>query len=1171
MKIRLLLKQSIKDFESKKILYFIFMIFLAVGFCIITGLHSFYIAYTNKIDQAERTLSKIAFNNYPKFASSNKLNDSSFEGYIDKNDNIYQFVYKIIDSNYSKDLKIKELKNNNKLEKTIKNYIDFIGSNNGELLKYQKLSNNSNEFIIGQKLFEHFSVEQIKNIATTTRSISNNLFAEYILNSDLYKTYDHQLSWNSFYIGKDFLGSNDVNLTLLTDLKEFNSSEVFNKINFASKDRSMIIIDSIYDINKLSKDLKTKYFDKRNYVFVSPHYLKKYNLKLGLIYKFSYNKTIYETLILGSGYKADSTDENLVQNVLLSSKLYYQIILQNRLSKLVAFNSKITNNYIEFEKLLDKDFMSIKKGLSVFKNHTYTFNVSIRSRDQQLKIIILILILMVILIIVTFYFISELLIQNIKDKLFILKSLGVNKIQLATLASFSSFIPLIVAFIIGISLSFSMKSIFINVNSDTFSFVIPKFNIPIQTIIFVSLLTLLMFIIFILATSLHLSTRKFSFQNALKSKTPNLLYQKFNRLIWWAKPNIRITTSFIFKNIYKNITTFLILIISFSLLLFSIQFTISITQSTNSIISRYKPYKSVKLTDNNLFYSTTINENKIYKPSYQTISSKEQLDELKQIKTIDDLVYMLINTTFNKQIVKNYPIDLKQYLLDKQFIHSIETSEFKDLIDQIVNKLDDFKSKNLNWSNRIDQLKQLIIDNQKTIQIEFNKIQNIIKEQRIVVANINNKYTNTKIALPVNFLFGKSVAFNSNKDYLSFYNDQINLTQIIRNNKIEKIYLYTKFLSASYKDKLAYDFILKNNFINKDQLVKDSRTITNENIKINNQYKNLPVLNVVITNKMADYFYIKRNDILKLTPSFVDLKSDFYIYAKVNQISKKDSLYNAIYFDKQDYFNLLLEYKNHLNKNSLNSTKNNLKEQLETIISQINDDHTTLNNISFSTSSIPTNIRYFTIPIMSFLSFEYNNKFLNITNNTNSDGSQITNYWPEKNNSFLRVDSIENSAIIRLLKSIDQKVYNFEILAKILKSNVFAMSSAIKQTRNYIVVVMIVVIMILVLLILYENKKVIILLKSIGYKKFSIIKYFISGYFIGASLALLISFIIVKKLIEILSYSFATSYGIGLEFLLTKDLVLIGILVYLVFVVLVLISISFFIRKQSVTRILEQT
>ncbi|MBY7704379.1 hypothetical protein JIY74_29540 [Vibrio harveyi] len=187
MKLRLVLKQSLRDFKSKKILYSIFLLFLIVAFSIITGLFSFQFKFEQYFDNMFKHAPNIAFN-YPRFASSNKKDDDKFAGFIDKNDNLYKYVDDIF-KNINKS-EHEKLKKDNKLEPSIKEYIDVIGNHRGDLRKYDEIENQDAKEI-GEKIFHYFCDEQIKGYKSTTRSFSKNLLMQYLEESkDKYKIHN---------------------------------------------------------------------------------------------------------------------------------------------------------------------------------------------------------------------------------------------------------------------------------------------------------------------------------------------------------------------------------------------------------------------------------------------------------------------------------------------------------------------------------------------------------------------------------------------------------------------------------------------------------------------------------------------------------------------------------------------------------------------------------------------------------------------------------------------------------------------------------------------------------------------------------------------------------------------------------------------------------------------
>jgi hypothetical protein len=71
------------------------------------------------------------------------------------------------------------------------------------------------------------------------------------------------------------------------------------------------------------------------------------------------------------------------------------------------------------------------------------------------------------------------------------------------------------------------------------------------------------------------------------------MYIAIKPVFKYLRPSTRIGISFIAKNIFKNILTFILLTLTFGVVLFSVQFKFSSQTSAASFEARYDPYRSV--------------------------------------------------------------------------------------------------------------------------------------------------------------------------------------------------------------------------------------------------------------------------------------------------------------------------------------------------------------------------------------------------------------------------------------------------------------------------------------------------------------------------------------------------------------------------------------------------
>ncbi|UWD35120.1 ABC transporter permease [Mycoplasma cottewii] len=1180
MKLRLVLKQSLRDFRSRKILYSIFLLFLIVAFSIITGLFSFQFKFDQYFDDMFKPAANIAFN-YPRFASSNKKDDDKFAGFIDNNDNLYKYVddiFKNIDND-----KYKEFEKQNILKSSIKEYIDVIGNHRGDLEKYDEIED-QNVKQIGKEIFHYFCDEQIQGYKSTTRSFSKNLLMQYLEDSkEKYKIHNQWFRWSHWVTLEDRFGSSKVYLETIPEIRDFweNKKDFDEKVNHNFKFKNQVKIESQINVSKLTDEQKQSIKDQK-YFFASPKYVKNNNLKLGEYYEFKTSVGWTKLMLVGTCYSLDSIfekDSSKEAHIFLPPnfnhiKYWFDMIE-------IAFDSSAAKDYKKFNNLFLKDFELNQPNDVAFKDHTLdrTFynnkqyaNDAIKAKNILLAVNSGISILMIFLVCAVFYFIADQLVKLQRENLSFLRSLGVNKLKLSLLTISSIIFPLIISLIIGISTSSFISQIFVDAVKNEYPFIWPNSLFSEKTTFLLIFISIVMFIMFILVTATKLSDKNLSIYSVNESKAPKLGYKLFKKTINQAPSNIKIGFAFSFKNIYKNIVTFVLLLISFTTLFYSVQFNSSVKNSIESIRQAYKPYESVKLQNSlPVTYDAsdlTDKETNNRKLSYSSIQS---LEGITSINSIEDLINALLNTTFSGD-------DIKNYMISQELIHKIENTDPEKFIDDLINEIDKSKIGN---KDQKEFMKKMIDDHKQQIISTDQKIIDFIKEYRTKLSLINNKYNDPDIAVPINLLFGKSLSFKSEENSIaSYWSHSLMYSSNINkyNGLAHERFRWTTGIAVNSDDEISKNFALKDIEKEIKNKFKDSKTISVERFKVDKKTREVPVLNVAATDTFIKESNARLGDILKITlgTAFQSDQVDSFpfVYIKIAKVYNRQNIYSGLYFDKKDFINMLYNY-NYLTSDDQKDVDIQVNDEIKNIIEPmrdgINNDGDFLNNTNFSKDELPINNQYFTLPIYSSLSVLNQNNQWTTCYNPESDGKQITNYWfPITEHSNDINADIESSFLVTYLKSMANNSFNFNKFAEIVQKQLDPLTRAIQKVLYYLVVVSISISMILIILILYENRRTIILFKAMGYKLKEINRYLIFGYVVAATLSVGFAILIVNRIILMLGSQFTDTFNLTLSFYWSVSFILICIIPFVLFIVMMLISVKAFTSKQSPKNIFQE-
>lgn len=190
--------------------------------------------------------------------------------------------------------------------------------------------------------------------------------------------------------------------------------------------------------------------------------------------------------------------------------------------------------------------------------------------------IILIIVLVVLVIIVSYFIIDES-IRSEKKTLWFLKSLGVTNWRLSLLNSLSAFIPLLIALMLTVPGTMLIMEFFTIAISTGYVFSIGWYALTyISAIVFVCLLIGIM-VVFVAINQGLISGKALSIQTQDKmSKFQFFIARITNPWVQHMNGKFRVGFAFVKQNLIKNLVTFVLFLVVFSISLFGIQFMRSI-------------------------------------------------------------------------------------------------------------------------------------------------------------------------------------------------------------------------------------------------------------------------------------------------------------------------------------------------------------------------------------------------------------------------------------------------------------------------------------------------------------------------------------------------------------------------------------------------------------------
>ncbi|AUF83296.1 ABC transporter permease [Mesoplasma syrphidae] len=1146
MRLKLLLKQSINDFWSKKLLYLSFTLFLSIALSLVLGLFSFITYFSdvsNKIlgDHNHNIRLQNNFQVAKKGTSLNK--DNNF--WIDEDNQVRDYVFNILDeAKFFDDPGLKEkYKSSDEQKALAADFVDLEGITHNWTNVY------TDEEVLNY--YKELTLDRVKDLRLLTKSflnnstkVSDNLITKFFYErfnprfngtgfSDSYATLNYDISTQPLAKApKLALKVTGNHRQWFATEMEYQQAQSQFKLN-AMND---IYIDGEINFRNLNDEQKSA-LDEGRFVYVSPKYLKEQNYQIGKFIKLkAANNTKKDTefLIAGTAIdrfsiikEGDQASQNLQGYLYMSAQGYEKNYANLSYGwKNIFFYDSINSNE-QAQKNVEEEVNQIFKSSSnyekflMFSNQYQSWSSPFVTR-QALVIMSLICYatggLVVLLTILVFFFITDQFIKMQRQTLFFLKSLGERKMRLALLTTFAVLIPLIVA--LGFSLlgAILVNGFMTNAVASTYLIAFPKLSLNIKMTLGTGCLILILLSMFFIINLLIINGKTLTLSGMNSTKTPAPIFMKIKSKLPLISSKTRIGLSFAIKNVYKNLVTFVILTLSFTIILFSIQFNKSVDYASKIGSLHNAPYNSVKYASNeNIFYSPD------YKEKYGLNYSTDIVYDLKELNSIDDMDEFLeisVASIIDSKIGSQQPTNISNYYLSSNVVNeiiSLDATEFDEIIK--------VKVKN------IPQLAALYEKNRAKILESFSdfkeQIDKTIESIKLIGGN----------ELELNLLFGKQYI---PLDSRSYWTNDISLSGTKWDLIIGQ--------GASRKRLDSYKFALP-------EVSKKTSSIStlnrNETYTVDQIKKVDKVLDVEISLNLANLFNYRVGDYINFSMNglYDDLGEPISVPSRIVNIQKTEVAKSIIYFDKDDYLLLAKEAvveQLHDKNLAVALAVARIDELIQR--SKADSTGTFLNNTVFSKTNLPWNIQYITLPKVN------NNQLTNDWEIEEAEdfsdfGKSVVNYYnKDQTKEYFEAFSRNTMVYSLMQQAIKQKAQEY---------------TEIMQKFSYIAIAITISIsIIVVMLILLENRQIVLLFKAMGYRSKEVNMYLVGGYILSGILALIVSFWISSSLIYIASPIIQQAISVTLIFVWSSQLVITGILMLLFFITLVVGSIIGYTKKQ---------
>ncbi|ATQ35232.1 hypothetical protein MENTO_v1c00710 [Mesoplasma entomophilum] len=1193
MKLRLILKQSWKDYKNKSILYFVFIIFLTIILGIIIGVLSFITFAEMNMKDAHRSRYGGQIYVQNNLVSKNYVSNESIKltgrSIVDAQGKLNNYIY----NNLNLDTKNKIGAQHDEI---IDVYIDLIGQyfkGNIKTFRYSS-SEKKQESLEKINKAENLSIDietliQInEDLYKNLSLVSSELFMLYLYDGlkDKYTFWSHPVEWN---IKDQF--KNSLTLFLNPNYRDnFRNDEEFNKYSeFNPNEASNFKIYNEKPTSEFSIEDREKIYNGQ-FVYTTPRYLELNNLKIGDTIKIFRNDILYTFLIKGTIMTPYSTTMNYNQGKMTtglqgyyyllgnnrkignnendlrldSQRLSYSILNKN-INKVNEDIFNFMNDGFYYSKELDQNGNLKPAYLSTLWNDMYKTDVYSVTYKLLSKILLVIIIGLLLIIFVVFYFMCENFSKLNKETYYNLKAMGCGNVTLTLISSISAVIPILISFIFSLFISLPIGKMFAISVATAYSFSWPGVMLTWKLFIFTIIILFGIFGIFMFNNFIVISGKKAKINRFKENKKPSKFIMSTKKIINPLPSKARIGLAFALSNIAKNIYCFIILSLVFTVILFTFQFNTSVNNSASSMVSFAYPGISIKYQSNSWEFKTNYlidekGENKItYDFSTEQIIDYKEIDNLIKVSDYESLLGMIINTSF-ENTSNSIRAEASNYMIMGDFIWNIAESikSEEQLKDEIINPLIIAISIN---SQIAPQEKEKVVNwlinpgNQKTIWKYYKLLQDRVFSLK---ADLGELGIESESIFPINLLFGKTVIIPQTKNYWS---------SGVKFSNISDGHTWGSAISVAASKKQA-----QNNIQTLSQTNSTSIGNTITKIKLPNGNE-VSALKVEVAKPLADKYGMRSGNTMLMSVESLKTNeiSEVRIPIYISGIRDDDLLTKNVYFEKTDYFKVLKETlenraqpmiaKNHdnevLKSSEWESYINLIDEIIEKSESSDPTENQVLNNSQFSKNDIPVNIRYLTLPKVS-------NKLIgdlikDDLNNTQSDRTDLLSYWDKIDSA----DEFWNSKNGLYFNSLSKDVWNYRLIRDAILAKAAPFQNIMRTLDQALVCMVLAISLVLISLILFENKNTIILFKSLGYKTREINKYLVTGYLLAAIGAIIIALVVNKYIIGYLSPIVYETAGISLTYVLSYSYILYAVILTTSFILLILGSIKIYTKRQN--------
>ncbi|ATZ16933.1 hypothetical protein ELUMI_v1c02080 [Williamsoniiplasma luminosum] len=1163
MKLKLFLKQSIKDFIIYWPLYLTFTLFLTFAASLSLGLISFASSFFKDVDDSiGLTTSKNAlFKPEPYTVMVPEKDDYTQQ---EKEDlPIYHFFLDTIEYNKEGEFwnGLKRFNSPQLPEENIKNIYKYFASNSGNIshLKQGYLTELDSNLEVINKYVDHiayvfkwkfktnniqlaFILNQYLNSNSTKKQIENFYFQFYRQNAfnvkmknvprngslEYLATNEKMGDIHQGYYGDEIV-KQIVNFpegeTKITNFSLFQSND-FNRVNFQSS------------INFQSEQFKN-YLDRTKeefgmFFYLQPRVANDLNLKLGEKYSvntwYADRTKDYQMVFAGTILNPDiwyrPTDLHLYVPLQTVNKLLYEVRIphlnnsfqnywnsaQNVFSNQLHLHFANKNNVEEGQKYFSNWFetnmmTNLKPGLnrsglqsSTFWAHEDLGFTTTSMMQLVILVSIVVIIFVLILLFLIFFFISQQIILLQQKSLFVLKSMGIRNYELSILNTSALIFPTLISFSLSTFGALMVQSILTQMTYDILNFHHSFWTMGFPFIISIICLFGVSIIGFFVISLLIMNSDvlKISGMGVVKSISNVQMKLKFFTRRFNSK--VRLGLSFAFQNVYKNLISYIMLTLSFTILFFAFQFNTSVNYFNYGYEQWNAPYKSIK-------FNHWLPEFVEYEKEKPIIDSYQNIDvkDLEKYKKLDKVFW------------KQAPDKIMETLtngLDKAYIPKATVLAF----------LNNVSENPKNYEQILNQMDSIFVQNKGS---ETFKIKNLLKPLIDKLINFRKQFPTFD---GINIMFGKVVgsrqASNVNQG------KQMGVYAKVGVDRSERTITFIgfendEFSRRHFEHDVNSEGVVKRKLINGEQT-----TLKNQwalNASINSSYAKRNNL------KIGDEFVVKVNvGVGQPDGSNSEPEAIYHnVIARVNKVLYSDSSsFQFVYVPQASLFSYL---------EKITQDKKHISEKFGEIAKNINQANPVyVTNSYFSKSIIPMQLEYWTLPIYKS------------TNGSDKAGSNINDYYLK--NHFESYINNVGAYVMIFSKMTEAQI----ILTRPLSGMIgiaIVMSGAIA----------VLVSMLITILILLENRNTILLFKIIGYKKREINKYLISGYLVSMMFAILTSVGIVWILLGQMGPTIQDIFYFNLviSFQWTLGFVFLVITSLLSFFILINFAISTYTRMQK--------